>query len=45
VQAGQTDKGMPVGVQLVGRWNGEDRLFDLGRAIEQELGGFRAPAL
>jgi len=45
VQAGQTDKDMPVGVQLVGRWNSEDRLFDLGHAIERELGGFRAPVL
>ncbi len=45
IQAGQTAKGMPVGVQLVGRWNNEDRLFDLGHAIEEDLGGFRAPAL
>jgi amidase len=45
VQAGQTTAGMPVGVQIVGPWNGEDRLFDLAAAIEDALGGFRPPAL
>lgn len=44
VQAGRTPDGLPVGVQLVGRWNGEDRLFDLAHAIEQEF-GFSPPAL
>jgi amidase len=45
VQAGQTSAGMPVGVQLVGRWNDEARLLDLAEALERELGGFRAPPL
>jgi amidase len=45
IQAGRIASGMPVGVQLVGRWNGEDRLFDLAEALEQETGGFEAPAL
>jgi len=45
VQAGRAANGMPVGVQLVGRRNGEARLFDLARAIEQELGGFEVPPL
>ncbi|HEY1632595.1 MAG TPA: amidase family protein [Rhizomicrobium sp.] len=45
VQAGRTKKGLPVGVQLVGRWGGEDRLFDLAAALERELGGFAAPPL
>jgi amidase len=45
IQAGRTGSGMPVGVQLVGRWNGESRLFDLGEALEQQTGGFEAPAL
>lgn len=44
VQAGQTASGLPVGVQLVGRWNGEDRLFDLAHAIEEEF-GFEPPPL
>jgi len=43
VQAGQTAKGLPVGVQIVGPWNGEDRLFDFAAAVEEGLGGFRAP--
>jgi amidase len=43
VQAGQTAKGMPVGVQIVGPWNGEDRLFDFAAAVEEGLGGFRPP--
>ena len=43
VQAGQTAKGMPVGVQLVGPWNGEDRLFDFAAAVEEGTGGFKPP--
>ena len=43
VPAGQTAKGMPVGVQLVGPWNGEDRLFDFAAAVEEGLGGFKPP--
>ena len=43
VQAGQTSQGLPVGVQLVGPWNGEDRLFDFAAAVEEGLGGFRPP--
>jgi amidase len=45
VPAGRTADGMPVGVQIVGRWHNEDRLFDLAAALERELGGFEAPAL
>jgi amidase len=45
VPAGQTKSGLPIGVQLVGPWHGEDRLFDLAGGIEQELGGFSPPAL
>jgi amidase len=45
VPAGQTPAGLPVGVQLVGPWNGEDRLFDFGAAIEDGLGGFTPPKL
>jgi len=43
VQAGQTPDGLPVGVQVIGPWNQEDRLFDFGFAIEEGLGGFRRP--
>lgn len=45
VQAGQTVRGMPVGVQIVGPWNGEDRLFDFAFAVEEGLGGFKRPPL
>jgi amidase len=43
VQAGQTTDGLPVGVQIVGPWNGEDRLFDFGFAVEEGVGGFKRP--
>ncbi|MBN9571520.1 MAG: hypothetical protein J0H30_10855 [Alphaproteobacteria bacterium] len=45
VPAGRTGDGLPVGVQLVGTWNGEDRLFDFAAALEETLGGFTKPAL
>ena len=45
VQAGRAPAGLPVGVQIVGPWNSEDQLFDIGSAIEQELGGFERPVL
>ncbi len=43
--AGQNKNGLPIGVQLVGRWHGEDDLFDLAMTLEEELGGFSAPPL
>lgn len=43
VPAGRTASGLPVGAQLVGPWNSEDRLFDFAAAIEERLGGFAAP--
>lgn len=45
VPAGLNASGLPIGVQLVGRWHGEDGLFDFARTLEEELGGFIAPAL
>ncbi len=45
VPAGQTASGLPVGVQIVGPWQGEDRLFDLGAVVEDALGGFTPPPL
>jgi amidase len=45
VPAGRTGDGLPVGVQLVGTWNGEDRLFDFAVALEETLGGFTKPSL
>ena len=43
VQAGQTKSGLPIGVQVVGPWHGEDRLFDYAAALEDALGGFVPP--
>ncbi len=45
VQAGRTRYGVPVGVQVVGPWQGENRLFDFAAAIEDGLGGFTPPPL
>jgi len=45
VPAGRTAQGLPVGVQLVGPWNGEDRLFDFALALEEALGGFQKPPI
>jgi amidase len=45
VPAGQNAMGLPIGVQLVGAWNCEDRLFDFAHVLEEELGGFKPPAL
>jgi len=43
VPAGRNGQGLPIGVQLVGPWNGEDRLFDFAAAVEEGLGGFVPP--
>jgi amidase len=45
VQAGQTAAGLPIGVQIVGPWHREDRLFDFAFAVEEGLGGFRKPPI
>lgn len=45
VPAGLTAEGLPVGVQLVGPWHGEDQLFDLGAGLEEAMGGFVPPPL
>ena len=45
VQAGQTASGLPVGVQFIGPWNGDDRLFDFAAAVEDGLGGFKPPKI
>jgi amidase len=45
VQAGRTKGGMPVGVQIVGPLNGENRLFDFAAAVEEGAGGFSPPGI
>ncbi|MBV8977916.1 MAG: amidase [Alphaproteobacteria bacterium] len=44
VPTGRNVEGMPVGVQIVGAWNDEARLFDLAAAVEEARGGFSPPA-
>ena len=41
----QTEEGLPVGAQLIGDIGAEDRLFDFALALEEQLGGIRAPEL
>jgi amidase len=43
VPAGQSASGLPIGVQLIGHWHGEGRLFDLALALEEVRGGFNPP--
>jgi amidase len=43
VPAGQTDDGLPIGVQLVGRRWQDEHLLAAGRTIVSVIGGFRAP--
>ncbi len=43
VPAGRGVSGLPVGVQLVGPLNGEERLFDFAAAVEEALDGFSPP--
>lgn len=45
VPAGRSKAGLPVGVQIVGPWNGEARLFDFAAAVEEGVGGFSPPSL
>ena len=45
VPAGRSTTGLPVGVQIVGPWKGEDRLFDFAGLVEESLGGFSPPSL
>src|SRR5262249_4968242 len=43
VPAGGTPSGLPVGVQIVGPWHGEDRLFGFGAGGEDALRGLTPP--
>jgi amidase len=42
---GRTSSGLPVGAQLIGRWNAESQLFALAEALERAVGGFSPPTL
>jgi aspartyl-tRNA(Asn)/glutamyl-tRNA(Gln) amidotransferase subunit A len=43
IPCGLTDDGLPVGLQLVGRWNADDALLDAAGMIEGALGFSSAP--
>ncbi|HEX4198367.1 MAG TPA: amidase family protein [Caulobacteraceae bacterium] len=43
IPAGLAADGLPVGVQIIGRRGGDSRTLAVAQAIEDELGGFRAP--
>ena len=45
VPAGRSSESLPIGVQIVGPWNGEARLFDFGGAVDGSQGGFAPPSL
>jgi amidase len=45
VPAGRNGGGLPIGVQVIGPWHREDRLFDFAAVLEEDLGGFNAPAV
>lgn len=45
VRAGTSSKGLPIGVQIVGRPWREDVVLALARQIEQSCGGFQSPPI
>ncbi len=45
IPAGRDQDGLPTGVQVMGRAFGEEEVLAVGKVLEQELGGFKAPPL
>jgi amidase len=45
VPAGLGHQGLPVGVQIIGPRGGDSKTLAVAQAIEEQLGGFRAPVL
>jgi amidase len=43
VPSGAMDNGLPIGVQLVGRWWSEGRLVGIAKTLTEMTGGFRRP--
>ncbi len=42
--AGRTKSGLPIGVQVIGRWNEEEDLLDYNEALDEAF-GFKPPAV
>ena len=40
IPLGFSQEGNPIGVQLIGNQNGEENLFEIGRALEDEFKGW-----
>ena len=45
VPAGLTDQRLPVGIQIIGLRGGDSRVLAVAQAIDEQIGGFRAPPL
>lgn len=45
VRVGEDKDGLPVGIQIVGPWNSEEKLLDIASMIEKQCGGFVPPNL
>ena len=45
IPIGLGQQGLPVGVQIIGPRGGDSKTLAVAQAIEEQLGGFRAPAL
>jgi amidase len=45
VPAGLTGQGLPVGVQIIGPHRGDSHTLAVAQAIDETIGGFRAPPL
>ena len=45
VRCGTSASGLPIGLQIVGKWGSEEMLLDIGQQIEALCGGFREPEM
>ena len=45
IPAGLNAQGLPVGIQIIGPRDGDVLTFAVAQAIDEQIGGFRAPPL